>query len=119
MPVDSLDRLLIVIDKWREGKRYRCESMPAGLLERVRRAAKVYGTKKVIKATRVRRERLVEAADRSYSRSHTVNVVPTFSRIEISAPVNGRLPLVEAESVTGVKLRIFFSSTETMGLLSS
>lgn len=120
MPVDSLDKLQTMFKEWRRSKQYHTERIPAMLLKRAQRAAKVYSIQRVVEATGVYRARLKGAARTvPVADAKTEIMMPTFSRIEVAAPVGGRLPLAEAESVTGVKLRIFFSSAEAMGLLSS
>jgi hypothetical protein len=46
--------------------------------------------------------------------------VPTFSRLELSAPsVSSPRPIAEVEMGTGVTLRVFEQTPEMMGLLSA
>jgi len=103
--------------------------MPAELLARARRTAEVHGVKAVVSVTRVERSRLfrstpphtkaLEAATTTKPREVPV---PTFSRLELSAPsaLSPRIrPIAEVETMRGVTLRVFEQTPELLGLLSA
>jgi len=129
MKVDSLDELKSAFAEWRESKRHAREPIPEPLWARARRATKKHGVTAVVRVTRVERARLLGtrpariAADRSASASSkpkgVPESVPTFSRLELSAPSAPRPgPIAEVER-SGVTLRVFEPTPEMMGLLSA
>jgi hypothetical protein len=44
---------------------------------------------------------------------------PSYTRVELAAPASAVRPFAEVELPSGVKLRLFSGSSETMGLLST
>ena len=116
MKVESLDELSAAFGRWRRNKRYIREQVPQELWERSLRSAQVYGTSAVARATRVEHSRLVERAKKSKTK-HTD--VPAFSQLSITAPSAKRCPIAEVETATGVKLRVFVETDETLSLLLS
>ena len=146
MKVDSLDELKSAFEEWRRRKRHVRESMPQQLLARARRATKKHGVRAVVRVTRVERARLfrtrparvkaqgarstnrlfrtrparVEAQGaRSTKPKGVPGSVPTFSRLEVSAPSASKpRPVAEVET-SGVTLRVFEQTPEMMGLLSA
>ena len=62
MKVETLDELAAAFGRWRRKKRYIREGVPEELWERTLRAAQVYGTNAVARATKVEHSRLVERA---------------------------------------------------------
>jgi hypothetical protein len=45
--------------------------------------------------------------------------IPAFSRLELTPPASGAVPIAELETPTGLKLRVFADSAAMVGLLSS
>jgi hypothetical protein len=146
MKVDSLDELKSAFEEWRRRKRHVRESMPEELLARARRATKQHGVRTVVGVTRVERARLLRTGRargkapgaRSTSRllrtgrargkapgarstkpKEVPGSVPTFSRLQVSAPSAPKpRPVAEVER-SGVTLRVFEQTPELMGLLSA
>jgi len=141
MKVESLAELESAFEQWRRRKRHVRESMPRELLARARRATKQHGVKAVVRATRVERDRPAhgkapEARSTSRpSRSKRARgkvegvrstkpkgvpgSAPTFSRLEVNAPVTSKArPVAEVET-SGVTLRVFEQTPELLRLLSA
>ena len=127
MKVDSLDELKSAFEEWRRRKRHVRESMPQQLLARARRATKKHGVRAVVRVTRVERARLFRTRParvkaqgaRSTKPKGVPGSVPTFSRLEVSAPSAPKpRPVAEVET-SGVTLRVFEQTPEMMGLLSA
>ncbi|MFQ5592193.1 MAG: hypothetical protein ACE5HE_13605 [Phycisphaerae bacterium] len=116
MKVDSLDELTAAFDRWRRKKRHVRERVPGELWERALWATRVHGTSAVARATKLERSRLVER-DKKASKSSAA--VAAFSRLSITAPSAGTYPIAEVETATGLKLRIFTQTQETLSVLSS
>ena len=126
MKVDSLDELRSVFAEWRRSKKYVREPMPEELLARARRATEKHGVKVVVSVTRVERARLFRTRpSRTKAREATSTKprdvpVPSFSRLELSAPSAPSLrPIAEVETGSGVTLRVFEQTAEMMVLLSA
>lgn len=127
MKVDSLDELKSAFAEWRSRKKHAREAMPEKLVARARRTAKKHGVAAVVRVTRVERARLFRnrpAQMKAHGAMSTTpkappESVPTFSRLELSAPsVSSSRPIVEVETGSGVTLRVFEQTPEMMGLLS-
>jgi hypothetical protein len=127
MKVDSLDELKSAFAEWRRRKKYAREAMPDELLARARRTAKEHGVPAVVRVTRVERMRLFRTkparttahVSASTTPKGVPESVPTFSRLELSAPSTSRSgPVAEVETA-GVTLRVFEQTPEMMGLLSA
>lgn len=146
MKVDSLDELSVAFEEWRRRKRHVREAMPQELLARARRATTKHGVGAVVRVTRVERARLFRGRPASAKgqrarstdglyRSSPARVkaqgaggnkpqdvsgsVPTFSRLQVSAPSAPKpRPIAEVET-SGVTLRVFERTPELMGLLSA
>ncbi len=128
MKVDSLDELKSAFAEWRRNKRHPRERMPEALLARARRTAERHGVVAVVRVTRVERARLYRSskicAEAQEAASTMPNdlPVPTFSRLELSAPSAPTppvRPIAELQTGTGVTLRMFEQTPEMMGLLSA
>ena len=127
MKVDSLDDLQAAFANWRKTKRSRQEAIPEPLLARARRCTKKYGMREVVRVTKVDRSRLLrrketrEATEvlRSQNTKNTVRTTPTFSRLELAAPSGKRNPIVEVETGTGIKLRLYEQTPQMLGLLGA
>jgi hypothetical protein len=127
MKVDSLDKLKSAFEEWRGRKQHVREPMPQELLARARLATKKHGVRAVVRVTRVERARLIRTGRarvkapgaRSTKPKGVAGSVPTFSRLEVSAPLVPKLrPVAEVET-SGVTLRVFEQTPEMMGLLSA
>jgi hypothetical protein len=122
MAVESLKRLKTAFDRWRGEKRHVREPMPQELMERALRAVTVHGLRAVSVAVKIDPSRLKERVNAGrrrgkQGRSDKRSVAtPTFSRVEVTAPASVH-PLAEAETVSGMKLRVFAITPETVGLL--
>lgn len=127
MQVDALDDLEYAFAEWRRGKNHAREPMPEELLVRARRATREHGVTAVVRVTGVERARLFRAA-RSQLKAAAASTkpqsaprsVPTFSRLELSAPAPASSrPIAEVEMRSGVRLRVFEPTPEMMGLLTA
>ena len=126
MKVESLEELRAAFAEWRSRKRHARERMPEGLLVRAREATKRHGVTAVVGVTRVQRSRLFRSTT-AIAKSHEAartsakdvpRPVPTFSRLELGAPLApSRGPVVEVETRSGLTLRVFQQTPEMMGLL--
>jgi hypothetical protein len=116
MKVDSLDELAAAFNRWRKKKQHVQERVPDELWERALRATRVHGLRSVVRATKIKRTRLVARRKRTKTRPGST---PTFSRVEIAAPSAAPQPIAEVETAAGLKLRVFVQTRETVGLLSS
>jgi hypothetical protein len=125
MKVDSLDGLRSAFEEWRRSKKHAREAMPEQLLARARRAMERHGMRAVVGVTRVEASRLLRRragrkAQDEKARGGERRPVPTFWRLEVSAPTTPRLrPIAEVETGSGVTLRLFEQTPELMGLLSA
>jgi hypothetical protein len=117
MKVDSLDELTAAFDRWRRKKRHVRERVPGELWERALSATRVHGTSAVARATKLEGSRLVKRGRKANKKSGAA--VPAFSRLSITAPSAGSYPIAEVETATGLKLRIFTQTQETLSVLSS
>lgn len=128
MQIDALDELEYAFAEWRRGKKHARAPMPEELLARARRATRRHGVTAVVRVTGVRRARLFRparsqakavAAARTMPRSAPTSV-PTFSRLELSAPLaSWPRPIAEVETGSGVTLRVFEQTAEMVGLLTA
>jgi hypothetical protein len=116
MKVDSLDELKAAFGRWRKKKRYIQERVPEELWERALRAVRAHGLTGVARATKLEPARLIARGGKS---KRNRSSAPTFSRLEVTAPSATPHPIAEVETATGVKLRIFAQTRETLGLVSS
>lgn len=114
MKVESLEELKAAVDEWRRGKRHAREAIPHELFARARRAIRIHGLGRVAQATKFDRGRLS-------GKGGEVEPVamPAFSRLEISIPAVSNQPIAEIETATGLKLRFFVQTRETLSLLSA
>ena len=139
MTVDSLAKLKGAFHRWRSKKRHVRERVPAELMDRARRSAVVHGVRAAALAAKLDQTRLGAqvAADvksegkaarrsaRSGTRSKAGKArgnaarAPAFSRLEIPVSLGAPRPLAEAETLDGLKLRVFALTPETLGLLSA
>jgi len=105
--------------KWRKQKRYRREPIPEGLLTKARAAALKYGAKRVARALKIERKRIESAG--SPVVTPEITETPSFSRIQVTFPRGPQSPqpLMEVETLAGVKLRVFAMTPETVSVLSS
>jgi hypothetical protein len=118
--VESLERLSAAVVEWRTGKKHEREKWPEALLKRARRAAKTHGVNPVVRALKVDRRRL-EGAETATGEERSPGPVtaPAYSRVEMPGLATSARPFAELELPSGVKLRLYSASQETMGLLSS
>lgn len=126
MKVDSLDELRLAFEEWRRSKKHAREAMPEELRGRARRAMERHGERAVVGVTRVERARLLRSrragrkAQEKKATGGEPRSMPSFSRLEVSAPASPRLrPIAEVETGSGVTLRLFEQTPELMGLLSA
>ena len=116
MKVETLEELQAAFVGWRGKKRHVRERIPDELWERVLEASRVHGTSAVARATRLERARIEQAEKK---RNKGGGAVPSFSELSIAAPTSTSCPIVEVETTTGLKLRFFKQTQETISLLSS
>ena len=122
---DSLVRLRSMVRGWRRQKKSAREAVPDDLMERARRAAVVHGVGAVIRATGIQHRHLTAKVRSkvhvvaSGKRAKIAIVTPSYSRIELPVAAMPTRVLAEAESPSGVKIRVFALTPETLGLLSA
>lgn len=137
MAVDPLGKLETAFHRWRLKKKHVRERVPEKLMARARRAAMVHGVGHVARVLSIEYARLAEAAspvakgDRRVARKSKrtggdralgkagKRAEATFSRVEFSTAQGSARPLAEAETPSGLKLRVFAITPETLGLLSA
>lgn len=119
MTVDSLEQLSAAFGEWRTGKKHVREKMPADLLRRARRAAKAYGYDRVARAAKVDRRRLEGARAAAEGRGTRPMTTPAYSRVELVGPSPSARPFAELETPSGIKVRLYTQTRETIDLLSS
>jgi hypothetical protein len=123
MKVDTLEELIAAFEGWRSKKRHMREAVPSELRERVHRAIDVYGLGVVARATKLEPSRLKAEHGRTPSRTakRSGAMVPSYSRMELApAPTAAaERAFAEVETPTGVKVRLFGATAETMGLVTS
>jgi hypothetical protein len=131
MKIDSLEELESAFARWRRTKKHAREPVPDELLARARRATKKHGVTAVVRVTRVERARLFrsvpagragrgETSKKARRGKAASRSAPAFSRLELGAPAEpGVRPLVEVETATGVKLRVFEQTPQMLSLLSA
>jgi hypothetical protein len=119
MEIESLAGLKAAFDQWRSKKRHPREAVPADLLGRACRAARRHGAAAVARATKVDRGRLKTGGPRHRGKRTTSTPVPAFSRVNLGAPAAVAAPFAELEMATGLKLRLFAQTDETLELLSN
>ena len=118
MKAESLDELRAAFKEWRKAKRHIREQVPAELWSRVLQATHVYGINDVARATKLERSRIRKKWKEKSNQEEAQ--VPVFTRLDIEAPPpTTTCPIAEVETATGLKLRIFVQTQETIGLLSS
>lgn len=128
MQIDGLDELEQAFAAWRRRKKYVREPLPEELRARARRAVREHGATAVVRVTRVERARLFRGArpqtkgpgGASPMVSSATMSVPTFSRLDLSAPPSSRpRPIAEVETGSGLTLRVFEATAEMVGLLTA
>jgi nitrogen fixation protein FixH len=119
MKVESLQQLEAAFDGWRSRKRHEREAVPSDLRERARRAIDVHGLGAVARATKLERTRLRAGPGSQGESTARGACVPSFSRVELAAPGGRTQPFAEVEMPTGLKLRIFAQTEQTLGLVAS
>jgi hypothetical protein len=120
MASDSLKVLETSFRQWRRSKRHATEPVPAALERQVQRAAATHGIREVAKVTGSVGRRIVGRRPGSGRKRTMLRQRPTFSRIQVRAPESGagfRAPLAEAETPQGLKLRIYSTAPEALGLI--
>jgi hypothetical protein len=139
MTEKSLFKIRTAVDQWRKAKRYKTEPVPEDILRRARAAVVKHGLAKVVKETgiayEVIRRKAAMRATRVRKKSHQIrrtsgregrsgvdsSSVPSFSRVEISSPqaVRAVNPVMEVETATGLKVRVFSLTPETAEFISA
>jgi hypothetical protein len=121
MKVNTAEELKAAFEEWRSQKKHPREAIPEDLLERARRAIDVHGWSAIRKATKVeaRCVGIESAGDGGPKRRAPKVAVPSFSRVELAASATASRPFAEVETRAGLKVRLFASDTETLGLLSA
>lgn len=118
MTVDSLEQLSAAFGEWRTGKKHLREKVPAELLRRARRAAKAYGYERVARAAKVDKRRLENALVGDGHRTGAA-VTPAYSRVELVRPQTSTQPFAELEMPSGIKVRLYSETRETLDLLTA
>lgn len=116
--VESLEKLSAAVAEWRTERKHEREKWPEALLKRARRATKTHGVNPVVRALKVDRRRL-EGAELATGEERNPVTAPAYSVMELPGLATSARPFAELELPSGVKLRLYSGSQETMGLLSS
>jgi hypothetical protein len=116
--VESIEELVAAFSEWRSRKRHPREATPGALLKRAGLAAGVHGLGPVARAVKVDR-RLLQAPEAPGRGRRGPSTLPSYSRVELVAPAPAVRPFAEVELPSGIKLRLYSGSPETMGLLST
>jgi hypothetical protein len=120
MKVETLDELKAAFDDWRSKKRHAREPVPSELRRRAHRASDVYGLGVVAKAMKLDQARLKSEHARRGERSEAGPMAPSYSRMELAPPrAAAERPFAEVETPAGVKVRLFASTAEAVGLVTS
>ncbi len=120
MSVESLAALSAAFEKWRGGKRHLREAVPPELMERAHAASRRHGPAAVARATRIGRARLFRGGRKEHRGSSVALVtVPRYTCVEVPVSIPASRPFAEVETVTGLKVRLFLESGESVGLLSA
>lgn len=117
MTTESLTELESAFANWRRNKKHINEPVPSDLIERAQRQTIEHGIGPVAYRLKVQAWRLGKTSAPK-PRNKSVAPIPTFTRVEVSAPPGHSGPLVELESRRGVKLRVFQVSKETSAVLA-
>lgn len=117
MQGESLAELSAAFEEWRGGKQHVREATPDELMKRAYQAIGIHGLDAVVHATKVDRRRL--RSSRARLDEDTTAGTPTFSRLELAAPVMKALPFAEVETPNGLTVRLFTQTDEALRLLSS
>ncbi len=112
----DLAKLAVAFRWWRRTRKHQRQPVPPELLEKARSAVSMYGLTMVVEATGLRYWQLRGEPRPASARKHRL---PNYSRLEVQRPANcvTGVPLVEAESPQGIKLRVFSMTSETSALL--
>ncbi|HYX33166.1 MAG TPA: hypothetical protein VE954_08620 [Oligoflexus sp.] len=120
MSEESLEQLKSAFAIWRRKKRYIREAIPEALLERTRAAAARFGASPVSKAIGLDCRRFSKEISSRPGPGKKVIPPPAYTRLVLSRPsMPADRILAELETPSGMKLRIFASTPEALGLLSS
>lgn len=114
----ELEELKVAAADWRQKRQHNHERVPPELLERAQQAVGVFGLAAVFAATKLDRDRL-RGRHRREAQEAAGPRAPAFSRMKVVAPAAASLPMVEVEMPTGVRVRLFTQTAETLQLLSS
>lgn len=117
MTVDSLEQLNEAFSEWRTRKRHLREEIPAELLRRARQTARAYGVNRVAREVKVDRRRL-EGPRAGDGRGRGPAATPSYSRVELRGTERPPGAFAELEMPSGIKLRFYSQTPETMELLS-
>ena len=120
MTIDSMEELKAAFDKWRSGKVHKHEKTPEELVHRAREATKTYGVGQVLRALNIhkRQLRLLPKRGGINGKRPSKGAKPSYSKIDLMGPVANRL-FAEFEMPSGMKLRLYSQTRETMEFLSS
>lgn len=116
---ESLAKLKVAFAEWRSRKRYVREAIPVELVQRARAAAQRHGSAAVYRVTKVDLGRLKDGGRSRVAKRAPAAGVATYSRVELAGPAAAPRPFAEVEMSTGLKVRLFAVTDETLGLLSS
>jgi len=139
MAAESLNQIGAAFRKWRKKKKFVREAVPKSLIDRAVRAAAAHGVVAVARAAKIPSDRLkIQLDNRSCdpkgnnrvagrstcrpkdNRSKPGKVAsPGFSRISLAPPSADRSPIAEIETPTGVRVKFFTLTAESVGLLST
>jgi hypothetical protein len=115
----SLAEVKAAFDEWRSRKRHPREAIPTELLERARAEARQHGPTAVAQATKVDRARLATGARKRSRPKKALGEDRGYSCVNLAAPSGAGRPFAEVEMPTGVKVRLFAQTGESVSLLSS
>ena len=116
---ESMSELHSAFAEWRLSKKHKKERIPVELLARARRLVEEHGASHVGYRLGIAPARLAAVETQLKAVEKSVSPLPNFTRMEITPPRTSLIPLAEAETPMGIKLRVFAMTSETINLLSS
>lgn len=123
MTTETLESLKTAFNNWRCQKKYLRERIPEELLRRAKHAAAVYGVGNVVRAVKIKyaflknlkEKEMPPKKEKNARKTIIPKTKPKFSQIEFAIP----RPIAEVEIPTGIKLRMFAITPETISMMSS
>jgi hypothetical protein len=118
MMVEPLEDLVAAFTAWRSKKKHRRAPTPDDLIQRARALASVHGQWAIARAVKLDSRHFLEDG-RPVKKRTAAAKPPSYSRVQVTMPsVVAARPFAELEMPSGIKLRLYSQTAETMGWLS-